>query len=167
MTLPSHPFEINERSGGALQRLVDEMRLYASRGFPLSTPLRDTDIQFNVDANGTSSFPIPAWTATETGWVLRSAHLLVGSTKRTTAWGASLTVKVRLRSASGYIDLGTYSSSSNDAVAGTPFALTGAQPIDRAIPKGSSIEVFVEQSGAPILTAADAAVSWVLARTGA
>ncbi len=167
MTLASQPYESHPQSLNDLQRLVDEMRLYASRGFPLSTPLRDTDIQFNVDANGTSSFPIPAWLATSDGWVLRSAHLLVGSTKRTTSWGASLSVKVRLRSPSGYIDLGSYSSSSNDAVAGTPFALTGAQPIDRAIPKGSSIEVFVEQSGAPILTAADATVSWVLARTGA
>jgi hypothetical protein len=169
VTLSSHPYEINLRTTGWEQRLVDDLRSYAAKGFPISTPLRDTDIPMNVDANGTSSLALPAWLATEDGWVLRSAHLLVGNRKRTTSWGAYLVVTPRLRSMSGYVDLGSYSSSSNDAVVGTPFALTGAQPVDRSIPKGSSLEVYVEQnagSGA-ILTATDCTVSWVVARTGA
>ncbi len=170
MTLESQPFEINTRSLNALQRLVDEMRLYASRGFPLSTPLQDSDLPFNVDANYRSTLVIPVWLATEDGWSVRSAALLVGTDKHSTSGQGTLSVKARLRTPSGAIDLGSFSSSSNAAVAGTPFMLTGGQPLDRRVPKGSSIEVFVEQTsaaGVATMTCADATVSWVLARTGA
>lgn len=166
MTLPSQPFEVQPRSLNAVQRLVDELRLYASRGFPLTLPLRDTDIPLNVDADGNSSLALPAWHAPEDGWVLRTAYLLVGSKKRSRYADPSLDVTVRIRSSTGSTDLGSFSSMSAEATAGVPLAL-GQQPLDRAVPRGAWVEVLVEQSGSPVMTASDAAVSFVFARTGA
>lgn len=109
----------------------------------------------------------PAFTPFDAGWVVRGAKLLVGTTKQSGNNNPSLTISARLRSASGAQVLGTFDTSTAKASPGTVYPLTGATNIDRDVPVGSSLEVYVEQTGWPLLTANDCAVFWNLARTGA
>lgn len=110
----------------------------------------------------------PGWGAGEAGWVVRGARLLVGSTKQTGTNPSSLVVKARIRTSQGPVDLGDgFDSRTAKATEGVPFSLTGDAPLDARMDADSRVEVYIEQRGWPLLTAADCAVAWVLARTGA
>lgn len=176
MTLPS-PFEWIK---GNSERLVTDLRTYAARGFPMSTPLRDawaygthrpTNFGGNATAFVTNTMPfqavIPGWMFPEDGWAVTTMHLLVGTTKTSAAGKPSLVVRARLRTAAGASTLGEFDSRRSTATPGVPFNLAPFARLDRAVPAMSSVEFLIEQNGWPYLSANDCTVSWAVARTGA
>lgn len=107
----------------------------------------------------------PLWSPDSDRWILRSAAFLSGSVKQSgTTSLNSLAVTLRLRNTGGATVIGSFDSRSQKALPGLAFPLMSST--DLSVPKGTILEAHVEQRGWPLVTVADCALTWVVARTG-